>query len=370
MKLFITRFFVYSILGVVVILPFPSFLLYEKRMHLSHKILSFFDRTLNVQSDGKGIWILCAYALFLGIIISALLPFILKERWKYDYKSLLYVLSSYVLAFFLLKYGFDKVFKHQFYYPEPAILHTPLGKLDRDILYWSTMGKSYSYSVFTGFLEIIPAFLLLSRNFRLLGSVLAFGVFTHVFAINIGFDIQVKFLAGFLLVLSALNCWINRHALMNLFLQNCTFPIRITQSFLNQSRKQRIVKSFIVCCFLFDCLAPYVLSENFNDDKAKRPFLHGAYEILDTNSDSSSLLGELNSYQKAFFHRKSYLIFQKKNFDLLDLQIHVSRHNKTILLNQGNQLQKINFELKNDTLRLNWVEKQQLKTIVLKKVND
>jgi hypothetical protein len=370
MKSFITRFLLFSIVGIVVLLPFPSFLFFESRMQLSQKVLSFFNPALTLQSDGIGMWGLVSYALFLGLIFSLIFNWFFKHKFNYDYKSLLYVTSSYVLAFFLLKYGFDKVFKHQFYYPEPAILHTPLGLLDNDILYWSTMGKSYSYSVFMGILEIIPAFLLLSRKFRLLGSCIALGVFLNVFAVNIGFDIQVKFLAGFLLFLSALNCWINRFALMNLFVHNSSLPIRFVRSFVNRNLKQRIFKAIIISCFLFDSLAGFVISENFNDDHAERPYLYGAYEILETSSDSSILFGELNSYQKAFFHRKPYLIFQQKNYELLDFQIYVSEHNKTILLNQGTQFQKINFELKDNNLRLNWVENEEQKTIVLQKVKN
>ena len=40
---------------------------------------------------------------------------------------------AWFLALQLLQYGFDKVFKHQFYLPEPNTLYTPLGLLPPDL---------------------------------------------------------------------------------------------------------------------------------------------------------------------------------------------------------------------------------------------
>lgn len=109
---------------------------------------------------------------------------------------------SYVLAFFLFKYGCDKLFKIQFYYPEPNILFTPFGKLDLDILYWSTIGKSHGYNIFLGIIEIIPGFLLLHSKTRKLGALIAFMVLIHVLMINIFYHIEVKILSSFLVLIS------------------------------------------------------------------------------------------------------------------------------------------------------------------------
>ncbi|RYD88544.1 MAG: hypothetical protein EOP54_27080, partial [Sphingobacteriales bacterium] len=78
----------------------------------------------------------------------------------------------YFLAYVFLKYGFDKVFGLQFYTPAPNILYTPFGNLDKDILFWSTMGTSPAYSIFTGMVEVVAALLLLSRRTRTVGLML------------------------------------------------------------------------------------------------------------------------------------------------------------------------------------------------------
>ena len=110
-----------------------------------------------------------------------------------------HVLVSNMLAFFLLRYGFDKLFKHQFYLPEPNTLYTPVGLLSKDILFWTSMGTSHSYNVFMGLIEIIPAFLLFFKRTRMLGGLISFAVLLNVLMINIGFDITVKILSSFLL---------------------------------------------------------------------------------------------------------------------------------------------------------------------------
>ena len=156
----------------------------------------------NIESDSLGLYIHCSHLL----LVSLLLGFC-WSKWflRFSDNEIFYFLqisASYILAFFLLKYGVDKIFKVQFYFPEPNTLFTPLGYLSKDILFWSTVGSSYSYSVISGIVEIIPALLLLSRKTRLLGALVAFGVLLHVLIINFSFDISVKILSSYLLILS------------------------------------------------------------------------------------------------------------------------------------------------------------------------
>src|SRR5205085_9499653 len=112
---------------------------------------------------------------------------------------IIYQLFIYYLCLQLLKYGVDKIFKNQFYLPEPNTLFTPAGMLDKDILYWSTMGTSYGYNIFLGSLEIAAALFILIKRTRLIGLLLSLGILINVTEVNFGFDISVKLFSLFLL---------------------------------------------------------------------------------------------------------------------------------------------------------------------------
>jgi len=150
---------------------------------------SYFDaiKIVNpeISSDSSTLYILVFILLILALVLVLLtkLMKISKEKSIVLFQNIQLVLVFY-LSLVMLKYGFDKVFKVQFYLPEPNLLYTPLGLLERDILYWSTIGSSYSYSIFIGLIEIIPAILLIFRKTRIFGLVILVGVLVHVIAIN------------------------------------------------------------------------------------------------------------------------------------------------------------------------------------------
>jgi len=108
---------------------------------------SYFDaiKIVNpeISSDSSTLYILVFILLILALVLVLLTK--LSENFQKKNSIVLFQNIQLVLVFYLslvmLKYGFDKVFKVQFYLPEPNLLYTPLGLLERDILYWSTIGS-------------------------------------------------------------------------------------------------------------------------------------------------------------------------------------------------------------------------------------
>jgi hypothetical protein len=78
--------------------------------------------------------------------------------------------------------------------PEPNLnqLATPLGDFLPMRLSWMFIGYSTSYQVFSGIMEIMVGLLLLNRKTVTLGALLGTAVFTHVFLLNMSYDIPVK----------------------------------------------------------------------------------------------------------------------------------------------------------------------------------
>jgi hypothetical protein len=262
-----------------------------------------------------------------------------------------------------MRYGANKLFKWQFYSPEPNILYTRFGKLDHDIRYWSTMGTSYSYSVFMGIAEIIPAILLLIPKTRLVGLLISVGVFTNVLAVNIGFDIEVKGLSSFLLLLSLIGLIPYRKRLAVIFGNSNTDKIPpLSFNVENTPFWKRFIQTLGIVFIFSETLYPYIQSNNWNDDLAPRPLLHGAYKSISHTS-------ERPTYNYVFFHRKGYLILQDSAENNIDFNMQVFQKQHTIILTDYKQGQKrIRYQLtKKNTLTLFELTK---KPLVFQKLSD
>ena len=265
-------------------------------------------------SDSPGLYwyavaLLAATALVAGLWLA------LARRTPATEARLWYVLhtgAAWFLALQLLEYGFDKVFKHQFYLPEPNTLYTPLGMLPPDLAYWSVMGASRSYSVFAGVLEVVPAALLLFRRTRLLGGLLAVAVLANVLALNIGFEITVKLWSGFLLALAAVVAAPGlRTVYCGLVRASWHPPALPPRPASLHGRWAGAVRGLLVGILLLETAGSFMRDGALNDDLAPRPLLHGAYVVV---SGASPV-------KRVFVHRQGYFITQTADDSLRSYQL-------------------------------------------------
>ena len=320
----------------------------------------------NIESDSKEMYHVVILYLILSIIAASIWGIISRARKNEG--SLYYwihVISAYILSFFLFVYGFNKVFKLQFYIPEPNTLYTPLGQLSKDILFWSSMGSSYSYNLFMGLVEIIPALLLLFRRTRMLGAVISFTVLLNVLMINFGFDISVKILSSFLLFLSLVILVPYATKLFSFFFQvNNKVPSSTLSFEVEKNKKLIIFKSCIICCILFETLFTYFNTNNFNDNMQNRPLFHGAYEVLNA-PNSTSQFGNLQQIKRIFIHRKGFFIIQFQDDKMKDFQMKTNTLTNTIDVYTVNR----KMTLKITPREIIWNEKNTPVHLLMKKLN-
>jgi len=287
--------------------------------------------------------------VFIGILLVLSLGITTLIKPKHIQKILSFSKEAIVvyLAVVLMKYGFDKVFKAQFYLPEPNILYSRFGNLDRDILFWSTMGVSRSYSVWSGGIELLAALLILIYRTRVLGLLITVGIFINIIAINIGFDISVKLFSLILLLMTIF-------ALKDDWIPLLRFLVLKKEVKLNENTGEhaafRPLKVFFKTAVLGSSLVlilfPYISSGNYNDDTAERPSIHGAFKNTDESSD----------LQYIFFHRNHYLILMDKKEQMRDF--HYTSGPKGLFLLKDDDGKKIHmsisYEKKDSLIILNW----------------
>lgn len=285
---------------------------------------------------------------------SLLIAWALKGKSKSLF--IIHVTLSYLIAFFLLKYGFIKIIQHQFYTVEPNIAYTPVGHLSKDVLFWTSMGTSKSYNIFIGVTELLGGALILYKRTRMLGTLLAVGIFTHVLAINIGFNITVKLLSFTLLAASIFLLSRYRKTLLSVFILHKPITIKTDKQFIAQPMIKRGIKGLIVCLFVLECIYPFVKNSTVTN-----PNFTGSYQAI---KKESSLL--FDSVKRIHFHSGGYLITENQNQEFEDYPI-VQLSNSIII--KTNNLRILAKEGE-DTLHLEWKEHGVQKTLDLQKLRN
>ncbi len=296
--------------------------------------------TIELVSDSTGMYI-HVMILFIVAIVAATLWGVSDKKASSNYQANYYwfvAFIRYYVAMQLLVYGWNKIFKWQFYLPEPNTLFTTLGNTPKDLLYWSTMGMSRSYSVFTGLLEVLAAMFLFFRRTQLLGAFIAAGVMVNVLMINLSFDISVKLYSSFLLFLCLLILFPDAKRIAVFFFSARPIgPHQSTVQYLLFKKRwlYRTVKTIVIAFLLFDSLAVYLSSKNFNDDKAVRPYLHGAYSVEAFVVGGDTLLPlttDTYRWRRMFIHRQGYLITQLMNDEMKDYELEIdSLHHEFVM---------------------------------------
>jgi len=274
--------------------------------------------------------------LLLSLFLLAMIVVILMKFFKIKSDQLVFnsrVISCYYIAFILLEYGFNKVFKAQFYLPEPNILYTSFGNLSKDILYWSTLGTSRFYSISMGIIEVFAAILILIKRTRIFGLLISIGVFVNIILINFGFDISVKTFSIFLLTVTLFAVFPNLKTVINfLVFQRREQLLSNNHSMVSNPFLKIWMKCIVVGLLLLQVLFPYFQSQNFNDDVQARPFLHGAYQVNQIIVKADTLKTNEFPILKIFIHRNNYIIFQGQNNEMTDYHFEIDSIKKQLLL--------------------------------------
>lgn len=318
---------------------------------LQHQFFKKAFKNIDFSSDTIALNLLIFVLFFVSILVVIIL-----HKFKFRNLKLIEISKTiivYYLAYILLKYGFDKIFKSQFYLPEPNILGSKFGDLSRDILYWSTIGTSRFYSISLGIIEVFTAILLLLNRTRILGLTFAIGVFTNVILVNFGFDISVKTFSILLLLMTIFALFPELKTLFDFFIRRKQTQLMAPEFYLIKEKPVYFsIKTFVIGLIFIQILLPYFETQNFNDDDFSRPFLHGSYQVIESNQKKSNF-----KICHFYIHRKNYLILENENDKKIDYYFETDIvKNQLKLINYKMKVQIISFDYnkKDSILKLNF----------------
>jgi len=262
----------------------------------------FSPNILSINSE-SGRWGWASYAdwaLLLGIAVAGAAIWSLIGRGRKNYNLLYYwlrVLVRYRVAVGMIEFGFVKVFLIQMPLPPIGTLHTNLGDITAQKLFWLSVGIIPWYEVFLGFIEVIAGFLLFFRKTTFIGALLTVGASANIVYVNFAYDGGVHvyssyfvLLGLFLLIQYLPDFW------KLLIKEQDVSPVRYYPSFtkLSQRVPRFILKYGIM--FLFVVVLSYLHVQNrLHEPFIKEPITPGLansagyYEVVEFSYNNQSI---------------------------------------------------------------------------------
>jgi len=220
-------------------------------------------------------------------------------------------LRSY-LAYMMFVYGFGKVIKLQFPYPDTNGLLVTYGESSPMRLLWTFMGASESYTVFAGAGEVLGGLLLCMRRTTLLGSLVTFAVMVHVVVLNFSYDVPVKLFSTLLVLMSIFLMapdlpWMGR--VFFLGQRVVTRPILALTRWRWLNWALVIVRTAVLIVFVALTIHGNLKMRREVGDLAPKPPLFGLWEV-----DEFALEGVIRPPLTTDTNRWQHVIFTAKSF--------------------------------------------------------
>lgn len=288
---------------------------------------SFFEENIviPISSDSIGMYVIFFIIIVMSIILSFLISIMAKASFQNNLIKFIRIISTIFLSLILFKYGCDKIFIAQFYKPEPNILYTHFGKLDRDILYWSIMGLSWKHSLFLGIIEVIIAFGLLFRKTRVLSLFLGLFTILYIVVVNFSFDISVKLFSSFLLIINLILIFpfLKRTILFmsGKEVEKIGIYKVLPESF--NSKTKVLLMASILFLIISEGIAPHVNNYILSSNNIAKHNIHGAFKAIDNNPKDEKL-----GIKRIYFHKDNYIIFHFENNNQIDFYYEFYREEK------------------------------------------
>lgn len=262
--------------------PFHLFIpwLAKNVLHMAQPITVFTNGSGDTTYDYL-IVLFIAVSAFIGTAIWSL-----TDRKARNYNKLFYwvcVILRYYVGITMTTYGFIKVIKLQFPGPTPARLLQSFGDASPMGLAWTYMGYSTGFNYFTGIAEVSCGLFLFFRKTTTLGAVLGLVVAGNIMAINYCFDVPVKLLSTFLVLMSLFLLAKDALRLINFFFLNRSAP----PSNIDPHQFKKRWKNLTLCIFKYVLIVYLLISNIYGDIKssaeygaaAKKPPFYGIYDV-------------------------------------------------------------------------------------------
>jgi hypothetical protein len=219
----------------------------------------------------------------IAVIVTIVWSFLDRKRKNYArFLKIFSIYVSYYVATIMLSYGFSKVFYLQFSAPSLNRLLQPYGDSSPMGIAWTFMGASKTYTMFSGFAEVIGGFLLFGRRTRTFGALVVFAVMFNVFMMNMSYDIPVKLYSFHLMLMALFVMMLDYKRIFNLFILKKPFEVPALQTQYFKNKKVGITVLVLKIVFVgYASYTMYSSSASYAETRnnTPTPLLYGIYDV-------------------------------------------------------------------------------------------
>ncbi len=304
------------------------------------------DITIRPLGSGDTTWNYVQLFCFLVLAVTATLAWSVLDRRRVQYRRLhdwLRVLVRFGLAYTMIGYGAAKAIPTQMPSPSLSRLLERFGEASPMGLLWTFMGASAAYSIFTGVAEMLGGLLLTTRRTTLLGALLSSAAMTHVFMLNLCYDVPVKILSSHLLLMALFLIAPDARRLADLFLFNRRVePAPLRPLF---TRKGLHITAVVLRTVFFALITLQALAESVwiystYGDLAPKPPLYGIWNVEQFRVDGElqpPLTTDKNRWQRVLFDWPGALTVQSMNNAKQHFYLKLDTEGKTLELAKDKQ---------------------------------
>ena len=293
--------------------------------------------------DSTFFWVQTFWLLITAILATSVWSVLDRRRDSYEALHRWFRLFvRFALASQMFEYGMTKVIPIQFPSPSLMTLVTPVGNLTLQGMLWASIGASTAYEIFTGCAELLGGVLLIVPRTTMFGALICLADMTHVFALNMSYDVGLKQISFHLILLSLFLLAPDFPRLVRFFFLNRPVPASPGFQLFQTPRANRIALAaqLVFGAYLLALQADvnWVYWHAEGGGKPKSP-MYGIWDVEALAIDGEVRPPILNDYdrrwRRVIFDSPDSVVFQRTDDSFARYAASIDLHNKTIALAKG-----------------------------------
>jgi len=283
---------------------------------------------------------------FFLVVFSAVATVILSalDRRRENYAALakwFRVFLRFALASQMLGYGIDKVVPLQMPFPYLTRLLEPFGNFSPMGILWSWVGASPAFESYVGCAEALAGLFLIFPRTTMLGALIALCDMTHVFMLNMTYDVPVKLFSFNLVLMSLFLLAPDFGRLYDFLVRNRGVAPSVRPELFKSRRANRIALAVQVAFGLWMIGSGLYGARDawhiYGGGRTKSP-LYGIWEVDELSIDGqlrSPLVTDYDRFRRAVFDFPERMSFQRMDETFLSLGAAIDGKEKTIALTKA-----------------------------------
>lgn len=247
----------------------------------------------------------------------------------------------FALASQMIAYGIDKVVPLQMPYPYLTRLLEPFGNFSPMGVLWASVGASTGFEIYVGSAETLAGIFLISPRTTMLGALIALCDMTHVFMLNMTYDVPVKLFSFNLLLMALFLLAPDFERLLDFLFRNRAVAPAAHPELFRSRRANRLAFAVQVAFGLWMIGGTIYGARDawhtYGGGRTKSA-LYGIWDIDELSIDGqlrSPLVIDYDRFRRAVFDFPERMSFQRMDDTFLSLGATINANDKTIALTKS-----------------------------------